>query len=74
VAVLHVAEDLGEVGQAFFGQDADVVDQTCDAARCVGSSREAEDEDLVVGDVVAREELVACSYDFCYACVGEDVR
>ena len=72
MSMLHIAEDLGEVWQAFFRQDADVIDQACDTACRVGTSREAKDENLVVGHVVAREELVACSYNFCYACIEED--
>jgi hypothetical protein len=72
--MLHIAKNLGKVWQAFFRQDADVIDQSCDATRRVGASREAKDEYLVVGYVVAREELVACSYDFRYACVEKKTR
>ena len=57
-AVLEVLEDHVEEGQSGSRQQPDVVDQPGHTPGREGAAREAEQEDLVAGHVVLRDEIV----------------
>lgn len=61
--MLRISEDLREVRQAVLGEDADITNQTGDAACTESTSTEAKDENLVAGLVVVGDELVAFAHD-----------
>lgn len=59
--LLDIAEDLGKERQPVFSQDANDRDQSGNAARAESAPGEAEEEDLIAGNVVCRDEAVCMS-------------
>ena len=63
VLMLGISEDLGKVGQSFFGKDTDIPYKSSYASCAKSTSAEAEDKDLIARLVVVGDELIAFADD-----------
>ena len=63
VLMLGISEDLGKVGQSFFGKDTNISYESSYTSCAESTSTEAEDKDLVSRLVVVGDELIAFADD-----------